>query len=88
MWCAGMECERYLVDWIANGSPRYVTNTTASPARRVRCSIKQAAHQHARRLWQTEHTAGGIQKGKKERGSLGGNHLKGRMLVVPNVRGF
>jgi hypothetical protein len=42
---------------------------------------------HARRLWQTEHTAGGIQEGKNERGSRGGNHLKGWMLVVPNVRG-
>src|SRR5215510_15057643 len=41
----------------------------------------------ARRLWQTEHTAGGIQEGKNERGSRGGNHLKGWMLVVPNVRG-
>ena len=27
---------------------------------------------HARRLWQTEHTAGGIQEGKNERGSRGG----------------
>src|SRR5215472_7848992 len=34
----------------------------------------------ARRLWQTEHTAGGIQEGKNERGSRGGNHLKGWML--------
>ena len=42
---------------------------------------------HARRLWQTEHTAGGIQEWKNERGSRGGNHLKGWMLVVPNVRG-
>jgi hypothetical protein len=30
---------------------------------------------HARRLWQTEHTAGGIQEGKNETGSRGGNHL-------------
>jgi hypothetical protein len=29
----------------------------------------------------------GIQEGKNERGSRGGNHLKGWMLVVPNVRG-
>src|SRR6516164_8881895 len=43
---------------------------------------------HARRLWQTEHTAGGIQEGKNERGSRGGNHLKGWTLVVPNVRGI
>jgi hypothetical protein len=42
---------------------------------------------HARRLWQTEHTAGGIQEGENEKGSRGGNHLKGWMLVVPNVRG-
>jgi len=32
---------------------------------------------HARRLWQTEHTAGRIREGKNERGSRGGNHLKG-----------
>ena len=42
---------------------------------------------HALRLWQTEHTAGGIQEGENEKGSRGGNHLKGWMLVVPNVRG-
>jgi hypothetical protein len=42
---------------------------------------------HARRLWQTEHTAGGIQEGKNERGSRGGNHLKGWMLVVPKCSG-
>src|SRR5215467_6430526 len=42
---------------------------------------------HARRLWQTEHTAGGIQEGKNERGSCGGNCLKGWTLVVANVRG-
>jgi len=29
----------------------------------------------------------GIREGKNERGSRGGNHLKGWMLVVPNVRG-
>jgi hypothetical protein len=41
----------------------------------------------SRRLWQTEHTAGGFQQGKNERGSCGGNCLKGWTLVVPNVRG-
>jgi len=33
MWCAGMECERYLC--IENGSPQYVTKyRTVSPAKR------------------------------------------------------
>src|SRR5215475_4442622 len=46
----------------------------------MRWGLCDTAHQHGRRLWQTEHTAGAIQEGKNERGSRGGNHLKGWML--------
>src|SRR5258707_993904 len=41
------------------------------------CAATVANRAHCRR----------IQEGKNERGSRGGNHLKGWMLVVPNVRG-
>ena len=39
------------------------------------------------RVWQTEHTVGGIQARRKKRGSRGGNCLKGWTLAVPSVRG-
>src|SRR5215472_6799214 len=44
---------------------------------------------HARRLWQTEHTAGGTQEGKNEPGSRGGwleaenAQLRGRVSREP-----
>jgi hypothetical protein len=39
------------------------------------------------RVWQTEHTVGGIQERRKKRGSRGGNCLKGWMLAVPRCSG-
>src|SRR5215472_15787889 len=45
---------------------------------------------HARRLWQTEHTAGGIQEGKNERGSRGGwlEAENAQLRVPPFLRGL
>src|SRR5215475_4498398 len=53
----------------------------------MRWGLCDTAHQHGRRLWQTEHTVGGIQEGKNERGSRGGNHLKGLdvRLLLPSA---
>ena len=50
---------------------------------------------HARRLWQTEHTAGGIQEGRKKGGSRGGTVQKVGgwasrdvpWTLVPNISG-
>jgi hypothetical protein len=42
MWCAGMECERYLC--IANGSPQYVTKYRTVAARREVAALGKATY--------------------------------------------
>src|SRR5258707_15604413 len=54
MWCAGMECERYLC--IANGG-----KTRRLPLVR---------ESRMRRVWQTEHTAGEIQEAAVAAGTI------------------